>query len=101
MRSVGREALDGDDLVAWLDARERDRAGALHLAIDMDGAGAALRDAAAVFRAGETDMLADDPQQRRIGLGLHIHRLAVDIELCHCSVPLARCRTGVCSCCLM
>ena len=43
----------------------RDRAGAHRRAIDMHRAGAALGDAAAVFRAGQAGLLADRPQQRR------------------------------------
>src|SRR6186997_1085326 len=35
MRGIGREALDGDDLVACLHGRERERAGALHFAVDV------------------------------------------------------------------
>ena len=66
-----------------LDVADPDRARALHLAVDVHRAGAALRDAAAVFGAGEPDLLADDPQQRRIGLDLHVTDLAVDVELCH------------------
>ena len=61
VRAVGREALDGDDRVGRLHVADADRARALHLAVDVHGAGAALRDAAAVFRAGETDLLADHP----------------------------------------
>ena len=58
-------------------------AGPLDFAIDMDGAGAALRDAAAIFGAGESHLLADDPEQRRIVLHLDFTELAVDVELCH------------------
>jgi hypothetical protein len=49
-----------------------------------------LRDAAAVFRAGETDLLADNPQERSVGLDLHLANAAVDVELCH-ALPLANC----------
>src|SRR3954453_17625443 len=59
MRGIGREAFDCDDLVAGLHRGKRDRAGALHLAVDVHRAGAALRDTAAVFGAGETDQFAD------------------------------------------
>src|SRR6185295_1542131 len=83
MRGVGREALDGDDLVGRLHGAERDRAGALHFAVDVHRAGAALRDAAAVFGAGEACLLADDPEQRRVRLGLHIAHFAVDVEFGH------------------
>ena len=47
----------------------------IDLAVDVDRAGAALRDAAAVLGAGQADLLADDPQQRRIVLHLHVTRL--------------------------
>ena len=62
MRAVGRQALDGDDLVGRLHVADTDRARALHLAVDVHRAGAALRDAAAVLGAGQADLLADDPQ---------------------------------------
>src|SRR5215211_411090 len=64
VRRASGQALDGDDLVARLHGAERERAGALHLAIDVHRARAALRDAAAVFGAGEADLFADDPQER-------------------------------------
>ena len=64
MRAVGGEAFDGDDPVGRLHVADADRAGALHLVIDVHGAGAALRDAASIFRAGEADLLADDPKER-------------------------------------
>ena len=69
MRSVALTALD------------RHRAGALDLAVDVHGARAALRDAAAVFRAGEADLLANDPQERGVGLHRHLMDLAVDVVL--------------------
>src|SRR5215471_15546008 len=61
MRAGGRESLDGHDPVARLHVSDANGAGALHLVIDVHGAGATLRDPAAVFRAGEADLLADDP----------------------------------------
>src|SRR6266545_3123066 len=67
MRAVAREALDrGDGLVA--DARRRDAAGAQRQAIDEHRAGAALRDAAAIFGAGELERIAQHPEERRIRL---------------------------------
>src|SRR3954470_7409866 len=86
MRGIGREALDRNDLVARLHGRERDRAGALHLAIDVHRAGAALRNAAAIFRPGQADLFADHPEQRRVRLGLHLAHFAIDVELCHASL---------------
>ena len=47
--------------------QERDR----H-AVDVHGAGAALRDAAAVFGAGQADLLPQHPQQWRIGIDVDI-----------------------------
>ena len=86
MRGIGRKALDGDDLVARLHGGERERAGALHLAVDVHRAGAARCDAAAVFGAGQADLFADDPEKRRVRLGLHVTHFAVDVELCHASL---------------
>ena len=49
----------------------------------MHGAGAALRNAAAVFRAGEADLLPDRPQQRRGRIDVNVVGLAIDGQL-HC-----------------
>jgi hypothetical protein len=43
--------------------------------------GAALGDAAAVFRSGQPDLLAYDPQQWRGGLDVHLMRFTVYVEL--------------------
>src|SRR5690242_19723342 len=91
MRCVGRQALDGDDLVALLHGRERDRTRPLHLAVDMHRARSALRNSAAELGAGETDLLADHPQERRLRLCLHVPHLAIDVEPCH-GRPLPMCR---------
>ena len=89
MRRVARQSLDGDDAVGRLHVADAHRAGAHDLAVDVNGAGAALRDAAAVFGAGEPDLFADDPQQRRIGRHLHVAILAIDVESCHSHPPKA------------
>src|ERR1700704_3040436 len=89
MRGVGGQSLDGDDAVGRLHVANPNGAGALHLVIDVHGAGAALRDATAVFRAGETELLAEHPQQRGLGLHLHVAIYAIDVELCH-ELPLAK-----------
>jgi len=73
------ETFDGRDLGADR-AAHRERAGARGDAIDMHGAGAALRDAAAVFGAGQADVLADRPEQGRFRLDVDIVILAVDVE---------------------
>ena len=41
-------------------------------AVDVDGAGAALRDAAAVLGAGQPELVAQHPEQRRVGVGVDL-----------------------------
>src|SRR5262245_8427940 len=72
MRGIGRQPLDGDDAVGCLYVPDTNGAGALHLVIDVHRAGAALRNAATVFRAGEAELFADEPPQSRIWLHLHV-----------------------------
>ena len=74
-------------LSVGLHVADADRAGALHLAVDVHGAGAALRDAAAVFGAGQADLLADDPQQRRVGLDLHVAILPLMLSFAIRTLP--------------
>src|SRR5262249_39704619 len=93
VRAVRRQAFDRDDLVARFHRADGNRAGALHLAVDVHGACAALRDTAAVFRAGQTDLLADHPQQRCIRFYLHVVDLAIDVERCH-ELPPMTCVDG-------
>src|SRR6266508_1058854 len=88
MRSVGRKSLNGDDPVARTHVCDADGTGALHLVVDMHGAGAALRDAAAIFRASEADLLADHPQEWGVRFRLHVTNTAINVELCH-ERPLA------------
>src|SRR5438270_3234521 len=87
MRAGGRKPLDGDDLVGGLQRTDGNGAGAPHFAVDMHRAGAALRDAAAVFGAGEAHLLADHPEQRGVGLRLHVTEPAFDIVLSHRYYP--------------
>ena len=62
-------------------------------AVEVHGAGAALRDAAAVLGARQADLLANDPQQRRVGFHLHVTDPAVDVQLCH-GLPPGRSASG-------
>jgi hypothetical protein len=100
MRGRGRQALDGDDPVGRLYVGDPDRAGALHLIVDVHGAGAALRNAASIFGAGETDLLADHPKERGVRLDLHVADIAIDAELSH-ERPLRLCskKIALCFCC--
>src|SRR3954468_22689379 len=77
MRAVVRQPLDGRDPLA--DRRRcRQLTGFHRLPVDMDRAGAAARDPATIFGAGEPDIVAQDPQQR--GLRLDIHRLGLTVD---------------------
>src|SRR6266404_4536811 len=75
--AVLREPFDRRDLLARRGA-DGEGARTYRRAIDVDGAGATLRDAAAVFGAGQADVLADYPEQRRIRVGVDVLRLPVD-----------------------
>jgi hypothetical protein len=62
MRARGRQLLDGDDFLRRLDRRDGTDAAARRHAVDVNRASAALRDAATVLRAGQSDLLAQHPQ---------------------------------------
>src|SRR5215831_8739450 len=81
--AVRRQAFDGDDPIRGLHAADGKDAGAHDLIVDVHRAGPALRDSAAVLGARQADLLADHPEQRRVGLHLHVANLAVDVELWH------------------
>src|SRR6185369_1469222 len=71
------EALDGSDA---LPARRghRQHARAHRLAVQVHGAGAALRQTAAEMRVVEAEIVAQRVKQRHLGLGVHRNALAVD-----------------------
>src|SRR5207247_10403385 len=77
----------GDDLVGEFQRVEGDRTRTLHLAVDVHRAGATLRDAATILGAGETDLLPEHPQERRLRSDIDVLRLAIHIELRHSSPP--------------
>src|SRR5262249_10864522 len=64
-------------------------------AIEVDRAGAAQAGAAAVLRAGQSDVVADDPQERRRRVGFDRHALAVQRERDHVTSP-GRCPFWLC-----
>ena len=69
-------------------------AGARGTAADVHRAGAAHADAAAELRAGEADVVADHPQQRRIVFGVDLNCAAIDVKCSHVQSPnevLLRC----------
>src|SRR5262249_25950205 len=80
MRLLGRaEAGKGDDLAAAY-RRDRRHAGAHRLAVDVHGAGAALRQAAAEMRIVERELVAQRVEQRHVGIGVDRVDLAVHVE---------------------
>src|SRR5262249_51472306 len=89
-RAVGREPVDGGDLGA-VEAADRRDAGADRLAVDMHGAGAALRDPAAELAAGQSDLLAQHPEKRHLALDIEPMRGPVDLDRDHDAVPLRAC----------
>src|SRR5262245_53456732 len=76
------EPFDRGDALAF-DRAYRHRARARRLPIDVHGACAALRYAAAVFRSGESDLLSKHPQQWGAWLHVHLDGFAVDDEARH------------------
>src|SRR6266850_1495214 len=87
VRAGGRQAFDGDDLVRRFHAADGKDAGAHERSVDVHGASAALRDAATILGARQADLLTDDPEQRGIGLYLHVTDAAIDAELRHGPLP--------------
>ncbi len=83
MRAVGRKPFDGDDFLGDAHRRCGADATARGHAIDMHGAGSALRDAATVLGAGQSELLAQHPEQWRIGVGLEFAYRAVDVQAGH------------------
>jgi hypothetical protein len=53
----------------------------------MHGASAALRDATAIFRAGQAKMFAQNPEQRSGGLNIHLHVTFIYRQRNHESKP--------------
>src|SRR5579864_6977021 len=81
-----REPLDGGDLFARR-GRDRKRTGTDRVAVDMDGAGAALGDAATEFGSLDVEHVPQYPQQGHLGLDVDLLDLAVHCELDHRTPP--------------
>src|SRR3954462_15172887 len=82
MRGIGRQAFDRRHLRAF-DGADGGDARAHRLAVDVHGARATLRDAAAVFRPGELQLISDHPEKWSAVLGLGGYRFAVESESNH------------------
>ena len=62
-----RDALDGEDVGAVMAQRER-KAGIDPLAVDQDGAGAALAAVASLLGSGQIQLLTQEIEERRAGV---------------------------------
>src|SRR6267154_6388257 len=80
--AFGGQSFDGRDLLA--DGFADHHAARPHGdAVDMNGAGAALCDAATIFGAGQAGIFPDRPEQWRVGFDVQIESFAIDCEVCH------------------
>ena len=80
--AVYGKALNGFDLLA-LEAGNRHRTGSQWQAIDQHRARAADADAAAIFGAGQPEVIAQHPEQRGLGIDIESVLFAVDGQLGH------------------
>jgi hypothetical protein len=78
-----RQAFNGGDLLGSLHRANGIDARAYSLAIDMNGAGTALGYTARILRAGQSDVLSDNPEQGRIALNINFKLLAVNSQCGH------------------
>src|SRR5262245_2843629 len=85
-RAVLGEPFDGRDLLA-VGLADRQRARAHCLPVDVNRAGSALRDAAAVLGSGHAELLADHPQERGVRLDVDLMLLSVDGKTGHYCPP--------------
>src|SRR3546814_5279575 len=85
MAAVSRQALDRRD-EASLALGDGDETTADRLAVDVDGAGAAIAGAAAIFGAGQVRRVAQRPQQGRFGVHAIFDRAVVDRESRHAGI---------------
>jgi len=79
MGAVGRQPLNGDDLALHVAGRKL--AGPGGSAVQVDGAGAALGDAAAILGPRQAQRIAQNPQQGCRGVHVHVMHLAVNVQL--------------------
>src|SRR5262249_32439830 len=68
----------------------RHRARSRGRSVDVNGAGTALGNTAAVFRAGEANLLPQHPEQRSARVDINVVGLSVDAETSHSQPPVDR-----------
>jgi hypothetical protein len=73
---------------------DRRHAGAHRRTVEMNRAGPAQRDAATVLRTGKAKVVAQHPQQRRIGLDIDADLLTVDLQIHHAVTCVCACENG-------
>src|ERR1041385_1818877 len=98
VRERRREAFDGDDL-ARLDVGQLRAAGTNGLAVREHRARPAQATAAAELRAGHSELVAENPEERGVGWGRDLMRLAVHCQfhgrsLCGYQLSVVSCRAG-------
>src|SRR5262249_11050725 len=86
MIALGAESLDGGDGLRG-DVLHAHLAAADRVTVQVDGAGSALTDAAAVFGSGEFEQIAEIPQQRHLGIAIELLVGAVYFESDHRRSP--------------
>jgi hypothetical protein len=93
--AVLSQPFNRGDLLA-LGCAHRQRARAHRRPVDVNGAGAALRDAAAILGAGQADLFPQCPQQRGVGVDADLVRFSINGETDHPSSPwfVVCCRHG-------
>jgi hypothetical protein len=87
--AIGGQPLDGSHSLAG-ERAERQHAGAHCGPVDVHRAGAAQCHTTAVLRSGHREVIAQDPQERGIGRGVHVDRAVVDGYQGHRRVSLER-----------
>src|SRR5262249_620413 len=80
------DAFDRRDLLAG-DRGDRRHARASRLTVDVDRAGAAEGSPAAEFRAGQAQLVAEDPQHGSVVGQIDVLLLSVDLEFGHAVPP--------------
>src|SRR5205823_12935372 len=80
MAAVAGKTFDSRDGLSR-NHRNRQRARACRLSVDMDGARAAQRHAATELRTGQAERIAQDPEQRHLRYDIDTLSFAVQSEL--------------------
>src|SRR6202790_786764 len=89
--AVNGETFDGRDLLAFRRAH-RKCTGAYGNAIDMHGARTALGDSATILGPRKAHPFANDPQERRVRIGVDFLHCSIDGETGHDEPPYSRCK---------